>query len=58
MIMLPYLWVQINDVLCNDSEKIFPRISGKYAIIIKYFEHGNSYVIAYIKTSGTWYADA
>ena len=37
--MLPYLcgfWVHINVVLCNDSEKIFPGISGKYAIIIKF----------------------
>ena len=39
MIMLPHLcrfWVHINVVLCNDSEKIFPGISGKYAIIIKF----------------------
>ena len=39
MIMLPYIykfWVHINIVLCNDSEKICPEISGKYAIIIKF----------------------
>ena len=61
MIILPCLcgfWVHINVVFCNDSEKIFPGICGKYAIINKIFERGNSYVIAYVKTSVIWYGDA
>ena len=61
MIMLPYLcgfWVHISVVLCNDSEKIFPGISGKYTIIVIFFDHENTYIIVYPKTSVIWYADA
>ena len=61
MIMLPYLcgfWVHISVVLYNDSEKIFPGISGKYTIIIIFFDHENTYIIVYPKTSVIWYADA
>ena len=60
MIMLLCLcgfWAHINIVFCNDSEKIFPGISGKYVIIMRFFEHGKRYTIAYIKTSVIWYAD-
>ena len=51
MIMFAYLYgflVHINVVLCNDIEKIYLGISGKYDIIIKIFDHENSYIIAYI----------